>query len=276
MSIPGLADGTTDATVWDAIKNHCEANNRIGILSFHSGAEADDVASASTDYGASDNTDHEYLAMYYPWVTIPSGSGVNLSIPPDAYVAANRSKAHNGVGTWDAFAGVSSEGRFVNGIQTAISRTTGNTLDEARVNAIRVINGAVRIYGARSHSTNTAQWRFITHRDTINYVVDRCLNALEPLVFSTINGRRTIYADIKSAIQGVMEPIRIAGGLYEGFDALGRQVDYGYTIKVDDSLNPVSQLESGLVKAQVGIRVSSIGDKIEVNLIKSNLTTTLV
>lgn len=276
VSIPGLADGTTDATVWDAIKNHCEANNRIGILSFHSGAEAGDVASASTDYGASDNTDHEYLAMYYPWVTIPSGSGVNLSIPPDAYVAANRSKAHNGVGTWDAFAGVSSEGRFVNGIQTAISRTTGNTLDEARVNAIRVINGAVRIYGARSHSTNTAQWRFITHRDTINYVVDRCLEALEPLVFSTINGRRTIYADIKSAIQGVMEPIRIAGGLYEGFDALGRQVDYGYTIKVDDSLNPVSQLESGLVKAQIGIRVSSIGDKIEVNLIKSNLTTTLV
>jgi hypothetical protein len=276
VSIPGLADGTTDNTIWDAIKNHCVANNRIGILSFHSGAEAGDVASASTDYGASDNTDHEYLAMYYPWVTIPSGSGVNLSIPPDAYVAANRSKTHNGTGTWQAFAGVTSEGRFVNGLETSVSRTTGNTLDDARVNALRVINGGVRIYGARSHSTNTTQWRFITHRDTINYVVDRCLVALEPLVFSTINGRRTIYADIQSAIQGVMEPIRIAGGLYEGFDALGRQVDYGYTVRVDDSLNPVSQLESGLVKAQIGVRVSSIGDKIEVTLIKSNLTTTLV
>lgn len=276
VAIPGLADGTTDNTVWDAIKDHCEANNRIGILSFHSGATAEDVATASTAYGSSDNSDHEYLAMYFPWVTVPSGSGVNLAIPPDAYVAANRSKAHNGVGTWQAFAGVSSEGAFVNGLQTAVGRTTALTLDNSRVNALRVINGTVRIYGARSHSTNTAQWRFITHRDTVNYVVDRCQVALEPLVFSTINGRRTIYASIASALKGVMEPIRIAGGLYEGFDALGRQTDYGYTIKVDDTLNPVAQLETGLVKAQLGIRVSSIGDKIEVNLIKSNLTTTLV
>lgn len=275
VSIPGLADGTDDDTLWDAIKNHCVAKNRIAILSFESGKAVSDAASASENYGVGD-TDHEYLAFYHPWVTIPSGSGVNLTIPPDAYVAAKRSQAHNRVGTWQPFAGAATEGGFVNGIETGLSRTDGNTLDDARVNAIRVINGTVRIYGARSHSTNTTQWRFITHRDTINYIVDRCEVALEPLVFSTINGRRTIYADISSALKGVMEPIRIAGGLYEGFNANGKQIDYGYTIKVDDTINPVSQLETGLVKAQLGVRVSSIGDKIEVNLIKSNLTATLV
>lgn len=276
VSIPGLADGTNDATLWDAIKEHCAANNRVGILSFHAGASASAVAEASVAYGALDNTDHEFIAMYHPWVKIPSGSGVDLVIPPDAYVAANRSKAHNRVGAWQPYAGVSTESSFVSGLASGISRSEGDTLDAARVNAIRVINGTVRIYGARSHSTNTAQWRFITMRDTVNYVVDRCNVALEPLVFSTINGRRTIYADIKSALQGVMEPIRIAGGLFEGVDQNGKQSDFGYTIKVDDSINPLSQLESGLVKAQLGVRVSSIGDKIEVNLIKSNLTATLV
>lgn len=276
VAIPGLADGTTDNTVWDAIANHCAANNRIALLSFAAGTSASSAASTSTAYGASDNTNHEYLAFYHPWITVPSGSGVNLTVPPEGYVAAKRSKAHNSVGSWQPYAGVSTDASFANGVESALSRSEATTLDNARVNAIRVINGSVRIYGARSHSTDTAQWRFITHRDTINYIVDRAYVALEPLVFSTINGRKTIYADISSALKGVMEPIRIAGGLYEGFDANGKQLDYGYTIKVDDSLNPIADLETGLVKAQLGVRVSSVGDKIDVSLIKSNLTATLV
>ena len=72
-----------------------------------------------------------------------------------------------------------------------------------------------------------------------------------------------------------MEPIRIEGGFYEGFDSLGKRIDYGYTIKCDASLNPVADLEAGTVTARVGVRVSSVGDKIEVDLIKSNLTTAL-
>ena len=276
VAIPGLADGTTDATLYDAIKAHCAANNRIGILSFANGITPSAAAGASTAYGASSNTNHEFLAMYYPWVNIPSGSGTTLTIPPEAYVAAARSKMHNRIGSWQPFAGAKSESQFVTGIATAVNRADGQTLDDSRVNAIRVINDSVRIYGARSHSLNTTQWRFITHRDTMNYIVDRCQEALEPLVFSTINGRKTIYADIASALKGVMEPIRISGGLFEGFDNAGRQTDYGYTIKVDDSINPIGQLESGLVKAQLGVRISSVGDKIEVTLTKSNLTATLV
>jgi hypothetical protein len=73
-----------------------------------------------------------------------------------------------------------------------------------------------------------------------------------------------------------LEPIRQAGGFFEMFDTQGRRVDSGYTITVDDSLNPLAQLETGLIKARVGVRVSSVGDKIDVNIIKSNLTSTLV
>lgn len=276
VSIPGLVDGASDDSIYDAIKDHCVANNRIALLHFEADAEVGDATGASVTYGSADNEGHEYLAFFYPWVTIPSGSGTTLTIPPDGYVAAQRSKAHNRVGTWQPFAGVTSEARFVNGVATGMSRTEAQQLDDARVNAIRVINGTVRIYGARSHSTNTAQWRFITHRDTMNFIVDRCTAALEPLVFSTINGRRTIYTDIASALKGVMEPIRIAGGLYEGFDENGRRTDYGYTVKVDDSINPLAQLESGQVSAEVGVRISSVGDKITLTLTKSNLTATLV
>ena len=278
VAIPGVATGTigTDDDVYDAIRTHAMQFNRIGLCSFASGASDSAVRTNSTTYGSGDTTGHEYLAFFYPWVTIPSGTGVTLTIPPEAYVAAVRSKTQNSTGSWKAYAGVASNARFVTGIATAISQTTGDLLDAARVNALRVISNDIRIYGARSHSTVTAQWRFITAREVINYVVNQANIALEPLVFSTIDGRKTIYADITAALQSVLEPVRIAGGLYEGFNALGKRLDYGYTIKVDDSLNPLSQLESGLIKAQVGIRVSTVGDKITVNIVKSNLTTALV
>jgi hypothetical protein len=276
VAIPGIADGTTDATLYNAIRAHCVANRRIGLLSFPNGLNPETAATASVSYGAGDNANHEYLAMYYPWVTIPSGSGTTLTIPPEAYVAAARSKAHNRVGSWQPFAGVNSESKFVTGVATGMSRTQAQSLDDSRVNAIRIIGGTVRIYGARSHSLNTTQWRFITHRDTMNYIIEECESALEPLVFSVINGRRTVYADIATTLKGVLEPIRMAGGLFEGFDLYGRQVDYGYTVRVDDGINPIAQLESGLVKAQIGVRISSIGDKIEVTVTKSNLTATLV
>ena len=276
VAIPGLADATDDEDIYDAILAHCVANNRIGLLSFAAGTDNGTAAGASTTYGDINNTNHEYLAFFHPWVKIPSGTGATLTVPPEGYAAAARSRAHNRVGTWQPFAGAGSQARFITGIETVVNRTDGDALDAARVNAIRVIEGTVRIYGARSHSKNTTQWRFITHRDTMNFIVDRANIALEPLVFSVINGRRSVYADIASALKGVMEPIRIAGGLYEGFNANGVQTDYGYSIKVDDSINPLTQLESGEIKAELGVRVSSVGDKITVTITKSNLTATLV
>ncbi len=275
VAIPGAVDTSTSTTretdFWDQIKDHCVTNNRIALLSFEEGDDTGTVSTMSTDYTGDD---HEYLAFYYPWITIPY-LGNSISISPEAYVAAARSKTVTATGTWEAYAGEITIPRFVNGVTTVIGRTAGDALDAAYVNAIRIINGDVRVYGARSHSTNVAQFRFITNRDTINYIVDRCELQLESLIFSSINGRKTLYGNIESAIQGVLEPIRLSGGFYEGFDARGRRTDYGYTIAVNDALNPVSQLQTGLIKAQVGVRISSVGDKITVNIIKSNLTTNL-
>ena len=64
--------------------------------------------------------------------------------------------------------------------------------------------------------------------------------------------------------------------LYEAFDAKGKRIDKGYTVQCDAAINPVTQLADGLVKAKVGLRVSSVGDKIEVDIVKSNLTNSVV
>jgi hypothetical protein len=74
----------------------------------------------------------------------------------------------------------------------------------------------------------------------------------------------------------MLEPIRIAGGFFEAFDTTGKRIDYGYSVQVNESINPLTQLAGGLVKAKVGIRVSSVGDQIQVDVVKSNLTASVV
>jgi len=272
VAAPGIATGSSDAALYDALRTHAASYNRVALCGFVSTASLSNARSASTGYTGT--TSHEYMAFYHPWVQIPNGT-VTVDIPPEAYVAAVRSRTHNSTGPWKAYAGIASEAKFVSGLTLPVSRSEGDLMDASYVNPIRLINGRVRIYGARSHSSVVAQWRFITARDTINYIVTQANGRLEDLVFSTIDGRSTLFANIINSIQSVLEPIRIGGGLYEGFDATGARIDYGYTIKCDASLNPVATLETGTVQARIGVRCSTVGDKIEVDLIKSNLTTAL-
>jgi len=272
VAAPGVATGSSDSALYDALRTHAAANNRIALCGFASTNTLAQARSASTGYTGT--TSHEFMAFYHPWVTIPQGSAT-VDLPPEAYVAAVRSRTHNSTGPWKAYAGVASEAQFVSGLTQAVSRADADLMDTSYVNPLRLVNGRVRIYGARSHSSVVAQWRFITAREVINYISVQANNRLENLVFSTIDGRSTLFANIINALQSVLEPIRIDGGFYEGFDALGSRIDYGYTIKCDASLNPVADLEAGTIKARVGVRVSSVGDKIEVDLIKSNLTTAL-
>jgi hypothetical protein len=152
----------------------------------------------------------------------------------------------------------------------------GDSLDEAGINAIRIIQNTVRIYGARSASTDADNFRYITARDTLNYIASEANRSLEDLVFSTIDGRRSVFGRVEARLINILEPIRSAGGLYEGFADDGRQIDAGYSVEVSDALNPITQLAEGIVKAKVGVRVSSVGDRIEIDVIKSNLTSSVV
>jgi hypothetical protein len=260
--------------IYDGIIAHCVETNRIAILGFNPASDVETVIGVVADYGDADGA--EGTAFYYPHVTIPGTGGVTLTISPESYVAAKRSIAHNQKGAWQPGAGLLSRADFVNGVAATVGKTDGDLLDASRVNAIRVIQGGVRIYGARSASEDEVNYRYITYRDLLNHVVVEAERALEDLVFSTIDGRRTVFGRTEARLIGLLDPIRVAGGLFEAYDSDGNQLDPGYSVEVTDALNPVEQLSEGLIKARIGIRVSSVGDRIELEVIKSNLTSSVV
>jgi phage tail sheath protein FI len=270
-------DGTLKATqdVSTALIAHANANNRIAIL--HGGA-ADTVANAISKAGELKVlTETEHAAMYFPWVNVPTTiAGVSRLIPPDGYVAAKRAQAHNQGGAHVPAAGLISTARFVTGTALDINKTSGDQLDDEQVNSIRIIQNSVRIYGARSLSIDTENFRYITTQEIINHIVVASQRSLEDLVFGVIDGRDTIFSAITSRLIAILAPLREEGALFQAFDVNGKKVDSGYTVRCDSYLNPVSQLAGGTVKAKVGVRTSSVGDKIEVDIIKSNLTASVV
>lgn len=270
VAIPGK-NGTT---IWDGLMEHANTNHRMALAAFDENALVATALSTASDYSFRTNAEH--VAFFYPWVTARADTGINVALPPEGYVAAKRSVAFNTVGPWQTYAGLVSEARFVNGTNITINKAVGDELDEGRVNALRIINGRVRIYGARTVSLDDDNWRFINSQEMVNYVVVQAQSVLEDLVFSTIDGRQAIFSRVRSRLVSLLEPIRVAGGLYEAFDEFGERVDFGYTVTVDSSINPVSQLAEGLIRARIGMRVSSVGDKIEVEVTKSNLTASVV
>jgi phage tail sheath protein FI len=152
----------------------------------------------------------------------------------------------------------------------------GDALDTESVNAIRIINNTIRIYGARSCSGDLPNFRYITAQDVLNHVVIESYRGLEDILFRPIDARNAMFVAIKQRLQSILEGLRTIGALYEAFDVNGRRIDYGYTVTCDSSINPIANLVDGTVTARVGLRVTGIGDSIQVDIIKSSLTASVV
>lgn len=270
-----IAENNTTYTTSEALIAHANTNSRIAIL--HS-AVNDSISEVKAKANALQAEDHsEHAALYYPWVSIPTTvPGINRLTPPDGYVAAKRALSHNSGGPHVPAAGLSSTSRFLVATETDISKTIGDDLDENYVNAIRLIQNTIRIYGARSLSGDEDNFRYITTQDILNSVVVDSQRSLEDLVFSSIDGRNTIFSDIGSRLTAICSRLKDDGALFEARNANGGLIDLGYTVRCDASLNPVSQLAGGTIKARIGLRTSGIGDKIEVEITKSNLTASVV
>ena len=267
---------STNNLVHAALVAHANTHNRVAFLHAAAGTGVTAAATAGRTI-AVQYTNAEHAQMIYPWVYRPTSvPGVNRLIPPTGYFAGVRARAHNQVGPQQPGAGIISNARFINGVEIDISKTDGDALDDSNVAAIRTINNTIRVYGARSLSNDVANFRYLTGQEIVNHVVVEANRSLEDLMFSVIDGRNNVFASVQAKLIAILEPLRTSGALYEAFDANGKRIDYGYTVKCDTSLNPVTQLAEGLIKAKVGVRVSSVGDKIEVDIVKSNLTASVV
>jgi hypothetical protein len=263
VAIPGGGDATHAGLI-----AHARANNRLAILVSARGSTATQLATLAASY------DSEYAGLFGPWVQTRDAFGGLSSIPCDGYIAAVRARAHRDVGPWQAPAGDRARSIVVVAADQIFDSATANALEDAKVNPILPVSGGVRLYGWRSLSSDTANWRLLTGIDVINRIVVAAGQALDPMVFSTIDARGHLLARVEGALTGLVLPMAESGGLYPWIDAdpLGGtpiQRDPGYSITTDPSREVAS---ANLVKATCAVRVSPTGALIALTVTKVGVT----
>jgi hypothetical protein len=218
----------------------------------------------------------EALGMFYPWVQVPDGAGGVRTIPPEGFVAGVRARAHVQVGPWQAPAGEHGRARYIIGLETVLDKATADALNDDQVNTIRLVAGAVKLYGWRSmNAADPANYRFLSSKDVLNYVAGLGNIALEQFVFDTIDGAGHLFDRIATTMRGIVEPIHAAGGLYEkhqGDDPNGALVDPGYSIDAGPGVNTPAAIQAGNVGANVGLRPSPTAELIVLTLTRVGLT----
>ena len=259
--------GYTSTQIGAAAIAHCKANRRIARLATSSSAAVQDAIDAAAALAV----DGEYAGLIYPWVNVPNGQTATRTISPEGYVAACRVRAHRGVGVWRPPAGEIAQARYVLQPAVALTKAQGDQLDEGRVSAIRTIVGTTRLYGWRSLSTDAANFSLLIHRDVLNWLSVEGAKLLEPYVFAPIDGRGQLLGRVSSTLVGLVDPMRAAGGLFERI-VDGEQVDPGYSVDVGPSVNTDDVLANNEIHAVLAVRVSPVGQLIDLTIVKSGLT----
>lgn len=262
-----MGDGAVFAVDTTAINTelieHAESNNRIALL-FNENKEAG-IADLDT------LPDSDAAGMFFPWIRVGDTSGSVRDVPPVGYVAAVRNRAHSQVGPWRPPAGEIAASRAIVGLTREYSREEADLLDEARISVIRRIGNTIRLYGWRSLSNDVDNFGYLNARDLLNRVVVESSRRLEQFVFAPVDARGHLLSTINSELVGILEPIRLAGGLYSLTNDEGEDIDDGYLVDTSNAVNTTESLARNEVHARVSLRVSPIGALIMLEITKVGL-----
>lgn len=254
--------GRNSPAIFEAINDHCEENRRIGILA----GDVDDDIQSLISLAAS--VDSDAMGLFAPWLNVSDNFGGVRAISPEGYVMAVRARAHVQDGPWRAPAGAIAKSDFVQGAVTKYTTGDIESMEMGKVNAIRVVGPSVRLYGWKSLTTDTENWEYLKDRDLVNYLVVKAEATLEEYVFAPIDGKGHTLSNIRQALIGLLEPIRLEGGLFENINEVGQQVDPGYSVRCDNSNNTRLSLSQNKIQADVKVRVSPVGGLINLTITK--------
>lgn len=258
VSIPGQ----TGATVWNALIAHAELNNRIALLASTYDETVPNLKTAAA------SLDSENAGLFTPWVGISDGASGIRYISPEGYVAACRTRAHEQVGPWRAPAGVLGKATTLVAVEKEYSTEDANDLDASKVSVIRKIANSIRLYGWRSVSNDVANYAYLKDRDLLNYLVVEAEVRLEDYVFESIDSKGHLLSTINAELVGMVEPIRMAGGLFGLDDADGEEIDPGFRVETGNTVNTQSSLANNEIRARLLVRVSPTGGLVSLTIVK--------
>ncbi|MEE8155485.1 MAG: phage tail sheath subtilisin-like domain-containing protein [Phycisphaerales bacterium] len=235
-----------DMAVQSAMIGHCERmQDRFAILDPQPGADPATIRAQRDALGS----DRGFAAIYYPRIQIAdpdpdAEDGARITVPPSGHIAGVFALVDKKEGVHVAPA--NKKLRNVLGLERTLSETDAGLLNEQSVNILRFARGRGHlIWGARTIATGT-QWRYTNVRRFVLYIEESIQEAVEASVFRPNN--LALWETIKRQVTNFLTQEWASGALY------GREPAEGFTVRVDEELNPPDQMALGILTVEVRLR----------------------
>ncbi|MEO6774975.1 MAG: phage tail sheath family protein [Kofleriaceae bacterium] len=230
------APGQVSPAVQDALLSHCETRkDRFAILD-----------SPETITGGVDKLpkprDSKYGAYYFPWIQVYDPDKGNIFVPPSGHIAGVYSRTDSERGVHKAPANEIVRGAL--GMKYNVSRGEQDLLNPKGINAIRFMNGAIRIWGARTLSTDPS-WRYINVRRLFIMVESSIERATQWVVFEPNDQR--LWKRVQRTIASFLTLLWRNGAL------MGVAPEQAFYVKCDEETNPPEVIDAGQLVVEIGL-----------------------
>jgi uncharacterized protein len=231
-----VAPGQTSPAVQDAVLSHCETRkDRFAIL------DAPETIAGGVDRLPKPR-DSKYGAYYFPWIQVYDPEKGNIFVPPSGHIAGVYSRVDNERGVHKAPANEIVRGAL--GLKYNVSKGEQDLLNPKGINAIRLMNGGIRIWGARTLSSDPS-WKYINVRRLFIMVETSIERATQWVVFEPNDHR--LWKRVTRTISSFLTLLWRNGAL------MGTSPEQAFFVKCDAETNPAEVVDAGQLVVEIGL-----------------------
>lgn len=220
---------------------HCEMmGDRILIMDPPPGLSAQQVR----DWRTARGYDSKFAALYFPWLRIWGQSG-SMFVPPCGHVAGAYARSDVLRGPQRPAANIDLRG--VVGLEQDLMMNEQESLHPWGINCLVSMASGIRVWGARTMSSDPAWWR-LSRRRLMNFV-SRNIRAGTSWVIFEDSYDKGLFHRVEEALDEFLGLLWRAGVLE------GETPAEAYSVRCDDAVNPPESLDANQVVAECGITV---------------------
>jgi uncharacterized protein len=251
------APGQLSANVRDKLVTHCATTaDRFAILDGPDfaadlktltslpGATPPGVAPPKTDFAA----------WYYPWIKVfdpatkllDDKSDGSFAVPPSGHLAGIYARVDTERGVFKSPANEAVRGAL--GVSHALSKANQDDLNPAGVNCIRVLNGNIYVWGARTVGGDAnADLKYISVRRTLLFLRESIDEGTQWAVFEP--NTAALWQKISRNVTAFLTTLWRSGALF------GTTPQEAFFVKCDAETNPPESRELGRVVTEIGVAI---------------------
>ncbi|WP_050478898.1 phage tail sheath family protein [Herbaspirillum rhizosphaerae] len=237
VSFPG------DTTYHTKLVAHATALQRFAILDLDKDS---DVAALTAPDSST------YAGVYFPWLKVFDPAAAMMKetngivvVPPSGHIAGIYARSDVARGAYKAPANEALLG--VPALNDNITKAQQDVLNVAGINAIRQLNGALRVWGARTVGTQNGEYRYISTRRYFNYLRQSIDSGTQFVVFEPHTP--ALWQRVIRTLTDFLTNEWRSGALF------GETAKQAFFIKCDAETNPASSREQGQLIVEIGVAI---------------------